>query len=111
MLPILSALDGLIYVGTLCWFVEVWKFHVKNKLLAFDMKFPQYMSGNTVETTSGNCFQQILFFVGKFHVRCQLIQWQLVSDMKFPQTKEGAHLPGEISCQMPDNYVITGIWH
>ena len=49
--------------------------------LAIDMKFPLYMSGNTVETTYGNCFycepQQTLVY-------CR-----------------------EISCQMPADSVIT----
>ena len=46
--------------------------------LAIDMKFPLYMSGNTVETTSGNCFQQTFVYCG------------------------------EISCQMPADSVTTG---
>ena len=50
------------------------------------------------------------FVVGKFQVKCQLQCCNLASDMKFFLKKKGAHLPaGEISCQMPDNYMITGI--
>ena len=55
-----------------------------NNLLASDIKFPQYVSGNTVNTISGNC-----------------LWWTTTKKI----------IPGEISCQMPDNYIVTGIWH
>ena len=49
------------------------------------------------------------FVVGKFHVKCQLLYSYLGSDTKFPQVNERPPFLGEISCQMPDNYIITGI--
>ena len=69
------------------------------------------MSGNTVETTSGNCFQQTFVYCGE--ISCQMPADSVTTGFwhENSQKKEGAHLPGEISCQMPDNYVITGIWH